>query len=282
MKNRFCYLLLVFAGILFAQCDDNAEVGKTYEGYFMNVFDINKSYAVTVFPDTSYFVNNINSGDGRTALNSGDRAYMTMKYYYDPYSMIEPEFTIVDVHSKVKLSDMSAKGSFDGNLYNSAFATVEPFLNFQYVGNDFTTRQVSRTNATFLWADKNTQNIAVAYDNGKYSAGEYKMTLDSLRGSVLYFRLYANLRGDWVDNDTYSYEASPQYSCKILSYNMDWDFIYNELTDSEKAEIVALDSLTSNISLVVKENSPKDANGIYIPKNFFTNDKFANPLYNRK
>ena len=67
---------------------------------------------------------------------------------------------------------------------------------------------------------------------------------------------------------------------------MDWDMIFDELTASEKEQIVAMDSLRSHISLVTVK-CKKDANGLYIPQGGLTNSmlvngKFANGLYNRK
>ena len=200
-----------------------------------------------------------------------------MKYYFDVYAMQKPQVSVHELVTKVSRRAMSAKSSFDVALYNSPFTSPD-LVTFSDHSRDFAFTD-------YLWADGETQNVAVRYSEELNCTP--KMTVDSLRNGVLYFRLYANLENrGWVDAETYRYDELPGKVCTILSFNMDWDMIFDELTAYEKEQIVAMDSLRSHISLVAVK-CKKDANGLYIPQGGLTNSmlvngKFANGLYNRK
>lgn len=274
MKNILSNLLLAMLSVvLFAACD-NGEESLNYEGYFLNVYDIKEggndyffSFA-PAFADTTYSIKKSEA----LGLSAGERAYMVMKYHFDAYAMQRPEITAAEVITKITRRSLSKKADVDVSKYNNAFSSVE-LLTFSDMSKEFAFNN-------FLWADGETQNIAVKYD--KELNCTPRMTVDSLRNGVLYFRLYANLENrGWVDSETYSYESNPDKACKILSFNMDWDMIFDELTTPEKDAIVAVDSLTSCISVVV-DGCKKDADGLYIPNPAFTNNKFANGLYKRK
>lgn len=275
MKKLFSNLLLALMSVVAFTACDRAEDSLNYEGTFPNVFDIKEggnsnflSFAPAMV-DTVYSIKKTDA----PGFSVGDRAYLVMKYYFDAYAMLKPQVSVEQVITKVSRRAMSAKGSFDATLFNSPFSTVEivTFSDFfrQYASNNF------------LWADGETQNIAVRYDKGLICTP--KMTVEGFSNGVLYFRLYANLekREDWVDSETYSYSDRPDKVCKILSFNMDWDMIFNELTTPEKEQIVAVDSLRSCISLVVADCKKGD-DGMYIPNPAFTDGKFANGLYKRK
>ncbi|MBQ8543412.1 MAG: hypothetical protein IJ436_08060 [Bacteroidaceae bacterium] len=274
MKKIFSNLLLIVLSVVAFSACDNGEESLEYEGYFLNVYDVKEggnSYYLSfapAFADTVYSIKKTEA----LGLSAGDRAYMVMKYYFDAYAMDRPHTTAAEVITKISRRSMSAKGSFDVALYNHPFSSVE-LLTFSDMSGEFAFNN-------FLWADGETQNIAVKYNKDLNCTP--KMTVDSLRNGVLYFRLYANLENrGWVDNETYSYENIPGKVCKVLSFNMDWDMIFNELSTPEKDEIVAIDSLRSCISLVV-DGCKKGTDGLYIPNKALTDSKFANGLYKRK
>ncbi len=277
MKKLFFGLLSLFAGaMLFVSCD-GAENGVHYTGfYMMNVFDIKKSYIYPSFSDTAYFVEDIALGDGQTTLADGDRAYMSIDIDYDPYTMKYPKQKIGYVISKITRRELSEKGGFVVTKYNSPFkrmAELVSFMDHSGVVHD----------SDFLWADATTQNIIMCFKKGWICSP--RMVVDSLRkgdlGAVLYFRLYADIaeRKGWVDNEVITND-NIDLSAKIFSYNMDWEKIKSELTAEEQAMLSSIDSLTSHISVVV-EGAKKDADGMYIPEGYFTNDKFANPYYKK-
>lgn len=279
MKKLLSNLLLaMLSAVAFTACDD-AEDTRYYEGYFLNVYDVkeggNSNFVAfaPAFADTLYQIKKTEA----PGFSVGDRAYTVMKYYFDVYAMQKPQVSVHELVTKVSRRAMSAKGSFDVALYNSPFTSPE-LVTFSDHSRDFAFTD-------YLWADGETQNVAVRYSEELNCTP--KMTVDSLRNGVLYFRLYANLENrGWVDGETYKYDELPGKVCKILSFNMDWDMIFDELTASEKEQIVAMDSLRSHISLVTVK-CKKDANGLYIPQGGLTNSmlvngKFANGLYNRK
>lgn len=286
MKNIFANLLLLLSmAVSFTACD--GEVASTLEVPFCNIYDVkeggNNNFLslVPLYADTAYSVKKTDA----PGLSVGDRALVFMKFYNDFYAMPRPEVSYVETVTKITRHSMSRKGSFEvsKSLYNSAFPVVAPLPLSDYPKGFCTTSY-----GEYLFADGETQNVSVAFDKG-YTC-EHKMTIDSLRDGVLYFRLYAHLdKKGWEDSE--AYEGGSDKLCKILSYNMDWDLILDELTTPEKEEIVTLDSLSSHISLVVA-SCKKDADGLYIPKGGLTNSqlidakpangKFANGLYKGK
>ena len=276
MKKLLFGLLSLVAGAVFFVSCDGAENGVHYTGfYMMNVFDVKKSYIYPSFSDTAYFVEDIALGDGQTTLADGDRAYMSIDIDFDPYTMKYPKQKIGHVITKITRRELSSKGSFEVENYNSPFkrmAELVSFMDHSGVVHD----------ADFLWADATTQNIVMCFNKG--FTCEPRMVVDSLRkadmGAVLYFRLYANIADKgWVDKEVITSENS-NLSAKIFSYKMDWEKIKNELTAEEQSLLAGIDSLTSHISVVV-EGAKKDADGMYIPEGYFTNDKFANPYYKK-
>lgn len=237
------------------------------------------SYYFSIAPAFADTVYSIKKSDA-PGLAEGDRAYLRMKYFFDAYTMYKPEVSIDEVIVKITRRAMSRKGSFDASLYNSPFSSSAALMLFSDVPNQFAFYD-------FLWADNETQNIAVKYNKGLNCTP--KMTVDSASvnketgEAVLYFRLYANLENrGWVDSEVYPDDYSQDRVCKILSFNMDWSMIKEELSAEDLAEIAAIDSLTSCIMMVNERDSKKDADGLYIPVPLFTNDKFANGLYEGK
>ena len=275
MKNKVLHALFALLAAVFVCSCDPAEVERTYEGYFRNVFDVKKSFVYPAFSDTFYIASNMKEFSSK--LNGKDRAYMTMYYFYDAYAMSKPEVEIADVITTITPQNMSSREDvrkhFGKDKYNSPFNAVEPVVFYDLTGN------VCDEPYTYIWADSATQNIGVRYNKGLNC--EAKLVVDSLRGNTLFFRLYAHLQNrGWDEEEVFQYTESPDVNCRILSYKMDWDAIYNDLTPAEQAEIVTKDSLTSNIALVVK-NCKIDANGLYIPNKGFTGDLFKNKLYKK-
>ena len=273
MKNKVLHALFALLAAVFVCSCEPAEVERTYEGYFRNVCDVKKSFVFPAFSDTFYIVDNVKEFP---QLNGKERAYMTMYYFYDAYAMSKPRVEIADVITTVTMQNMSCKAEveelFSKDKLNSAFKTVEPVVFYDLTGN------LCDEPYTYIWADSVTQNIGVRYNKGLNC--EAMLVVDSLRGNTLFFRLYANLQyGDRVE-EVFQYTEAPNVNCRILSYKMDWDAIYNDLTPAEQAEIVTMDSLTSNIALVV-EGCKKNADGLYIPNKGFTGDLFKNKLYKK-
>lgn len=281
MKKYLSNLLLAILSVASFTACDNAEESYVSEGRFPNVFDIkegNNSYYlsfVPAFSDTVYSFKKTDVPD----LSAGDRAYMLMKYTYDVYAMQKPQLSLHHIITKFPRRSLDKKGSFIASLYNTPFNKRFDFV-------DFYDMKGATHTADFLWADAETQNIVLSYNKGLNCSP--KMVVDSLREGnsvpVLYFRLYADIsnRG-WVEDEkeTYSYDNNPELLYKVFSYNMDWDLIKEELTASEQAILEKSDTLTSCISVVVNGCNVDDK-GMYIPYRYFTEDKFANPLYNRK
>lgn len=280
MKNIFANLLLVLLLVFAFVACDNAEESYVVEGTSLNIYDVKAGANdyflsfVPVFADTAYTIKANEAG----GLVPGDRVYAVLKHEFDAYAMQKPQVSFLEHITKVRRSPMSKKGSFDAELYNSPFSAVDNLFSFSDFSRNFLYYEC-------LWTDGETQNVAVRYDKGLNCSAV--MTVEGLRDGVLYFRLYANIADrEWVDNETFSYNELPNKACKILSFNMDWDMIYDELSEAERKEIVAIDSLRSNISLVVN-GCKKDENGLYEPQSAPTNinvpkKKFANKLYNRK
>ena len=276
IRNKILHLLLAAVCVMgsFCACDE-AEVGLEYSGTFLNVFDVKKSFVYPTFSDTSYVV--MNKADF-PQLTTECRAYMELRYDFDVYAMNKPEMSISNVVSLVPINSMTRKENVKVQNYNSPFYSVENYIAFY----DMSGNLCPLEDAKFMWADSITQNVAVRYKQPLNL--EHRMTVDSLRGDTLFFRLYASLNDkEWEEpvNEVYQYTKFPTINNRILSYKMDWDMIFSELTEAEQAEIVKIDSLTSNIALVVEE-CRKDANGLYIPAKGRTNDWFKNGLYKRK
>ncbi len=269
MKNKFFYQLLAVAAIIgFAACS-NPEASMLHQGTFENVFDVKEGSICPAFSEDKYSVENLSA----MGLRNGDRAYLRVGYVYDEYAMPTPYMNIEECYTKVPFSSMIKKRDLDKKLFNSPLKGIAPIYFFTING------QVSSEPVTYIWADDETQNVAVRYD--KEYIGEFKMTLDSVRESVAFFRLYANLSpaNGRIDPNTFPYEADNDQVCKILSFKMDWEMLKNELSTADMTAINEQKVLTSCISVVVEGCKVGD-DGMYIPNRGYTIDKFKNPLYN--
>lgn len=280
MKSKFLnLLLLVLLGGGFVACG-NPEVSEYHHGTFTSVFDVKEGHLLPAFCDDKYSVNNyLDMG-----LNNGDRAYLCMDYYFDPYAMSAPKMNISEFYARVPLRSMSKKNTFDKDLYQSSIASVHPVtlstINAMW--------NVEVLKEDFLWADNETQNVVVRYDES--NIGDFKMVLDSVSiggiydstgrmAKVLCFRLYSNLSPANGTVDPYVFDSGVQGKvAKILSFKMDWSVIKAELERSnELQEITDSEMLSSRISFTSDINE----NGAVVRKvgHYFTYDYFKNPLY---
>lgn len=280
MKNKLFNLLLwgvIVAGL--ASCD-SPESYVVHKGTFRSVFERKKNKIIPVLFTDSFVVKNINDvvmNDGK-GLEEGDRAYMDVTYVYEPLAMPAPDMEIVNVYAEVPLQKLSSRQEVADvdfkYLYNSPIKKIETvWLQSMTVGD-----------ARYAWADDKTQNIVVNYNKNDY--GSFKLALDSVSysGGTLYFRLYSHLEPANGRIDPYAFpsEANPtEKVCRILSFEVDWEKLKNELTADELSRLTTYEQISSAIAIVGEEC--EKVNGLYVPKEKVrTNFFFKNPWYMNK
>ena len=267
MKNRLFNLLLLLAFLSGALVScDSPEAYLTHKGSFTSVFDVKNSKITPLFfEEDSFVVKNLSA----MGLAEGDRAYMNVKYVYDVYTMFAPDMEITQVYSKVPFLSIKKNSEIDKTRYNSLLNGVYP-VDFATMGSEVDVR--------YLWADDNTQNIVVRYDNDQ--VGQFEMALDSISGQALCFRLYSRLDDKKWEEDGIVFDVNAKEVARVLTFKVDWGKLKEEISVADREKLSSYEKLTSSIA-ITREGCKKNEQGLYVPEGVvYTQNYIKNPWYN--
>lgn len=215
MKKFFGYILLALSAILVWSCEP-AESGFTQTIYIDNIFTVNKHTLRPEFEDTTYMMQNMAS----YPLQTGDRARIIIKYYYDAYSGKLPEWNIVNVVEKIPTRSITAQDS----AMCADFTTPFTAINYYELMDRF-------CNPLWVWND--CQNINITY-KGVEEGAEFAMVVRGVADDCLELQLLAKA------NTIGEVETT-----KLLTFDLKnvGDFLSKEQKDS----VAGIDSLRTRI-----------------------------------
>ncbi len=215
MKKYFIGLFVAVMAVCFVSCD-SAESGFKQEMYLDNIFTVNKHAVIPEYSDTSFMVSNMDSYN----LNTGDRARMVLRYYYDANSGRMPEWSIYSLVEVIPTRRLQSAADVDIAAY------VTPFTALPYY-------ELLDRYCKPVWVWKNRQNINITYKGVKDGA-EFAMVVRGLKDNSVELELLA--KAD--DNGNSS-------STKLLTFDL--ADIGNYLTAEEKSSVSGVDSLQTRI-----------------------------------
>ena len=232
LKFFVSFAVVAMLGMM-VSCDP-AEGAYTEERYVDNIYTVNKATVQPEFADTTYFVSNIEE----YGLQTGDRAHMVLRYYFDAYSGEKPQWSIVEVVDVIPTRELSALDStvfaqyntpVDIDLYELWDAWLKP-----------------------MWIWKNRQNISVKY-TGLAEGADFKLMVRGVSESE------AAIEFDLVAKTAYNGGVKTK---KLLTFGL--DNVGDFLTASQKNSIATKDSVRTKIYYRYKT-----AQGDTITKEYF-------------
>lgn len=239
MKKLFNILLLSVAAVSFFSCD-SAEQEFKFDYYYENIYTVNKHKVQAEFSDSLIAVANMDESMARYGFESGDRARMVLRYYYNANTMKVPQWSIAEFYEVIPTLPLSA--SVDTALYNTPFNMLHMI--------DFMDRY-----ANPVWTWKNRQNINISYFGAENDAS-FAMTVAGVDGEYIDLNLYAKAKR--VGNAT---------CVELLTFDMS---DLSMLSDEQRASVAGMDSLKTRISF------SRELNG-KVEKATILGGKVANP-----
>ena len=202
MKRLYTAISAVVAALIMWACGP-AEQGYTMEYELQGLYTVNKSRVEPEFSDTFLFMRNIDSFD----LETGDRAFLLLHYYFDAYSGVAPQWDIRQVLKKVPIYPLSSMDDVNAKEYSS------PIIGFQPVNffNEYEAR-------TWVWKDK--QNINIKY-KGVEEDASFALAVRGVKDSCVVLELFVNAK------------ESDELATTLLTFDI--SNIKDFLSDDEKA-----------------------------------------------
>lgn len=216
MKNLFKQFSLYIAAAVSLVACDPAESEYSFEDYKEGLYTINKSTITPEFEDTSYIVLNMDE----QALNTGDRARLLVRYYYDSNVTKYPERTIMKVIEVIPTYPIVAQESIDASEYNTLVTSINSY--------DMGDRFVSP-----VWVWKNRQNVNVQF-KGIADGAQYAMTVIGVEDDCVNLQLHIKAK-----------ESGAVKTEKLLTFDL--NDLGNLLTDSQKAGIKSCETLKTKV-----------------------------------
>lgn len=210
MKKLYSAVAALSAALIMWACGP-AEMSYTMEYELQGLYTVNKHTVAPEFSDTSLFVKNMDCYD----LETGDRAFLKLYYFYDAYSGKAGQWNITDVIKKIPVRALSSE--IDTAAYNTPITGLQD-LNFF---NDF---------KTCAWVWKDMQNVCIKY-KGVEKDASFAMTVRGVKDGFVEFDLF--VEAPESDNET---ETLLTFDISNLA-----DFLNDEdkalVTDSIKTRI---------------------------------------------
>jgi hypothetical protein len=171
MKKLYSAVAALSAALIMWACGP-AEMSYTMEYELQGLYTVNKHTVAPEFSDTFMFVNNMGNYD----LETGDRALLTLYYFYDLYSGKPGQWSITNVVKKIPVRALSA--DIDTAAYDTPITGLQ-YLNFF---NDFETR-------AWVWKDR--QNICAKYKGVEEDAA-FAMTVRGVKEGCVELDLFVD------------------------------------------------------------------------------------------
>ena len=173
MKKLYSMFAALSAAVLMWSCGPAVQ-SYTEEWTVHGIYTVNKATVQPEFADTFLFVRNMDSFE----LETGDRAFMTLHYYYDAYSGKAPQWDITEVVKRVPVRPLSVPAEVDTAAYVTPVTGLQA-LNFF---DDFEAK-------TWIWKGK--QNICIKY-KGVEEGASYALTVRGVKDGFVEFDLFVN------------------------------------------------------------------------------------------
>ena len=215
MKKLYSVFAALTAALLMWSCGP-AEMSYTEQWTYQGLYTVNKATVQPEFGDTTIFIRNMDSYD----LETGDRAFLMLHYYYDAYSGKAPEWNITRIIKRVPVRPLSVPVDVDTAAYVTPVTGLQS-LNFF---NDFEAK-------TWIWKGK--QNINIKY-RGVEEDASFAMTVRGVKDGYVEFDLFVNAK----ESDT--------EIATLLTFDI--SNVADFLSDEEKALLpVEIDSIQAKI-----------------------------------
>ena len=217
MKRLYSMFAAMSAALLMWSCGP-AEISYTEEWTYQGLYTVNKATVQPEFGDTMIFVRNMDEFE----LETGDRAFMVLHYYYDAYSGKAPVWNITQVIKKVSVRPLSVPVDVDTAAYMTPVTGLQA-MNFY---DDFEAK-------TWIWKGK--QNINVKY-RGVEDDASFVMTVRGVKDGYVEFDLFVNAK------------ESDKEVATLLTFDI--TNVADFLSDEEKASLPEdIDNINAKIYL---------------------------------
>ncbi len=215
MKKFFFYMFAAVSAFAFFSCDP-AESSFTQTVYVYDIYTVNKHTVRPEFEDTAFMVQNM----AQYPLQTGDRAYMVLKYFYDAESVKYPQWTIEKVLDIIPTRPLQTKDSVAFEGFTTPFVTLDYF-------------EVHDRYYNPVWVRNNLQNINITY-NGIADGAEFAMLVRGVVDNYVELELLAKAKTIGAVKTT-----------KLLTFDLSklGDF----LTAEQKRTLSGVDSLYTRI-----------------------------------
>ena len=244
MKKLFGFISACAAMLLVASCEP-AEWGEKFEYYLDDIYTVNKHAVVPEFSDTFIMVSNMDSYPFQT----GDRARMILRYYYDSSTGKKPQYSIYYAGDKIPERPLDSIAAVDTVAYST------PFKHLEYY--EFSDRYASP-----VWVWNGCQNINITYYGVKDSA-DFVMAVKGVDKEYLELELFAKAK-----------RVNEALTTVFLTYDL--SNVGDFLTAEQERAVASYDSLKTRIYL---NREYKDENGkAVVEKINFVGGKLANPF----
>ena len=223
MKKLYS-LIAVLATVVFMGSCEPAEIGATQTWYYYGIYTVNKATVAPEFSDTNLFVKNIDDFD----LKTGDRLFLTLQCYYNFYSELPPQWSLIEVGRVIPTYPLSSKAEIDTTEYETPFLELCPVNFFE----EFTA-------LTWVWKDK--QNICLKY-KGEKEGARFAMTVRGVDAAG-YVVLDLHIDAEESDNITQA----------LLTFDI--SNVRDLLSDEEKALLPEGKEIKTKISVKRTDNN---------------------------
>lgn len=222
MKRFFGIAALLMATLAFFSCDP-AESGYKYEYYFDNIYTVNKHKVSPEFEDTLVTVSNIE----QYGLETGQRARMVLRFYYDYSTMKTPKWEITELVEVIPTLPLKSKEDVDAAEYSTLITKLPIY--------DLMDRYLQP-----VWVWKNCQNINVSF-KGLRDNAQFAMAVRGISGDSLELDLLAKAQ-----------QAGNVVSSRLLTFDL--SNVADFLTEEEKKSIAGKDTLWTRIYFKREDN----------------------------
>lgn len=239
MKRFLGVAAMLMATFAFFSCDP-AESEYKYDFYYDNIYTVNKHKVSPEFTDSMIAISNMD----KFGLETGQRAHMVLRYYYDYSTMKAPKWEISSIVDIIPSLPLQVLDSATAAGYNTLFTK----LNYYELMDRYLQP---------VWVWDNRQNINISFLGLKDNA-EFAMTVRGVYDDCVELDLLAKAK-----------RSGNVTSSKLLTFDL--ANVADFLTEEDKESIAGLDSLRTRIYLKREEN------GVVKEINIL-GGKFQNPI----
>lgn len=239
MKRFFGVAAMLMATVAFFSCDP-AESEYKFDYYYDNIYTVNKHKVRPEFADSLIAISNMD----KFGLETGQRAHMVLRYYYDYSTMKAPKWEISSIVDIIPTLPLQTLDSVAAAGYNTLFTKLNYYeLMDRYVQP--------------VWVWDNRQNINISFQGLKDNA-EFAMTVRGVYDGCVELDLLAKAK-----------RSGNVTSCKLLTFDL--SNVADFFSEEDKRSVAGIDSLKTRIYFMREENGvAKEVN--------ILGGKFPNPV----